>query len=87
MSDDDDKNTLCDSDLTVSCPFQFVMQKLFIGGNPLLESVNLWEPEVTELREKIHNALMQAAIPLRAYAAEYEKHLELYNLDVETFVE
>ncbi|XP_049894014.1 dynein axonemal heavy chain 1 [Epinephelus moara] len=65
---------------------KFVMQKLFIGGNPLLESVNLWEPEVTELREKVRNSLIQAAIPLRAYAAEYEKHLELHNLDIETHV-
>ncbi|XP_078019489.1 dynein axonemal heavy chain 1 [Epinephelus lanceolatus] len=65
---------------------KFVMQKLFIGGNPLLESVNLWEPEVTELREKVRNALIQAAIPLRAYAAEYDKHLELHNLDIETHV-
>lgn len=62
------------------------MQKLFIGGDPLLESVNLWEPEVTELREQVRNALIQAAIPLRAYAAEYEKHLELHNLDIETFL-
>lgn len=60
------------------------MQKLFIGGDPLLESVSLWEPEVNELREKVRNALIQAAIPLRAYAAEYERHLELYNLDIET---
>ncbi|XP_044079595.1 dynein axonemal heavy chain 1 isoform X1 [Siniperca chuatsi] len=65
---------------------KFVMQKLFIGGDPLLESVNLWEPEVTELREKVRNALIQAAIPLRAYAAEYERHLELHNLDIETLL-
>ncbi len=62
------------------------MQKLFIGGDPLLESVNLWEPKVTELREKVRNALIHAAIPLRAYAVEYEKHLELYNLDIEIFL-
>lgn len=62
------------------------MQKLFIGGDPLLESVNLWEPEVTELRKKVHHALIQAAIPLRAYAAQYEKYLELHNLDIETLL-
>uniref|UniRef100_UPI0037E91524 dynein axonemal heavy chain 1 n=1 Tax=Semicossyphus pulcher TaxID=241346 RepID=UPI0037E91524 len=63
---------------------KFVMKELFIGDDPLLESVNFWEPEVTELREKIRSALIQAAIPLRAYAAEYERHLELHNLDIET---
>uniref|UniRef100_A0A4W6F8M2 Dynein axonemal heavy chain 1 n=1 Tax=Lates calcarifer TaxID=8187 RepID=A0A4W6F8M2_LATCA len=51
---------------------KFVMQKLFIGGDPLLESVSLWEPEVTELREKIRIALTQAVIPLRAYATSQE---------------
>ncbi|XP_068171919.1 dynein axonemal heavy chain 1 [Antennarius striatus] len=65
---------------------KLVMHKLFIGDNPLLESVNLWEPEVNELREKVHNALMQAAIPLRAYAAEYEKYLELNNTDIKVLL-
>nr|XP_019941835.1 PREDICTED: dynein heavy chain 1, axonemal [Paralichthys olivaceus] len=65
---------------------KFVMQKLFIGGDPVLISVKLWEPEVTDLREKIRSALVQAAIPLRAYAVEYEQHLELHNLDIETFL-
>ncbi|XP_040889376.1 dynein heavy chain 1, axonemal [Toxotes jaculatrix] len=65
---------------------KFVMQKLFIGDDPLLESVNLWEPEVTELREKVHNALIHAAIPLRAYTAEYEEHLELHNLTIEALL-
>ena len=62
------------------------MKNLFIGGDPLLESVNLFEPKVTELRGKVRNALIQAAIPLRAYAAEYEKYLELHNLDIETLL-
>ncbi|XP_028430624.1 dynein heavy chain 1, axonemal isoform X1 [Perca flavescens] len=65
---------------------KFVMKNLFIGGDPLLESVNLFEPKVTELRGKVRNALIQAAIPLRAYAAEYEKYLELHNLDIETLL-
>lgn len=63
------------------------MQKLPIIGDSLLESVSLWEPEVNEQREKVRNALIQAAIPLRAYAAEYEKHLELHNSDVKTLLE
>ncbi|KAM9362199.1 LOW QUALITY PROTEIN: dynein axonemal heavy chain 1 [Symphorus nematophorus] len=66
---------------------KFVMQKLFISGNLVLESVTLWEPQVTELREKIRNALQQTAIPLRAYAAEYEEHLELHNSEIETLLE
>lgn len=60
------------------------MPKLFASDISSLESVGLWEPAVSELREKVRLALHQAAIPLRAYAAEYEKHLELHNLDIET---
>lgn len=66
---------------------QFVMQKLYIGDDPSLQSVNMSEPDINELREKVRTALVQAAIPLRAYAAEYEKHLELHNLDIETYIQ
>ena len=62
------------------------MQKMFISGTPLLESVGLLEPVVTELRELIRLALRQAAIPLKAYACEYEKHLELHNSNIDTFL-
>uniref|UniRef100_A0AAZ3Q3C2 Dynein heavy chain 1, axonemal n=1 Tax=Oncorhynchus tshawytscha TaxID=74940 RepID=A0AAZ3Q3C2_ONCTS len=65
---------------------KFVMQKMFISGTPLLESVGLWEPAVAELRERVRAALRQAAIPLRAYAREYERYLELHNSDIETFL-
>ncbi|TKS70983.1 Dynein heavy chain 1, axonemal [Collichthys lucidus] len=63
---------------------KFVMKKMFFGGNVMLQSVNKFEPEVIKLREKISNALEQATITLKAYAAEYEKYLELYNLDINT---
>ncbi|XP_062252615.1 dynein axonemal heavy chain 1 [Platichthys flesus] len=66
---------------------KFVMQKLYIGDDPMLISVKLWEPQVADLREQVRKALIQAAIPLRAYAAEYEQHLELHRLDIETFLD
>ncbi|KAF7658906.1 hypothetical protein LDENG_00006200 [Lucifuga dentata] len=65
---------------------QFVMKNILIVGNPLLESVNLLEPEVKELRETVRLALLQAAIPMRAYAAEFNKHLDLHNCDIETLL-
>lgn len=65
---------------------RFVLQKLFMVGEPLLESVHLEEPQITELRENIRNVLIQATIPLRAYAAEYEKYLELHNLDIQAYI-
>lgn len=55
-------------------------------GEPLLESVCLVEPQVSELREKIRSVLIQATIPLRAYAAEYEKYIELHSLDIKTYI-
>lgn len=62
------------------------MQRLSIHDDPVLESVNLWEPGVTELREKIRMAFVKAAIPLKTYAAEYTKHLDLHNLDIEAYI-
>ncbi|XP_065097060.1 dynein axonemal heavy chain 1 [Paramisgurnus dabryanus] len=64
-----------------------VLKNLFIVGDPVLESVGLWEPEVKNLRESISLALRQAIIPLRAYAREYTCHLELHNCDIKTFLE
>lgn len=62
------------------------MKEMFICGTPLLESVGLLEPAVAELRERVRHALRQAAIPLRAYARQYECHLELHNSDIDTFL-
>lgn len=62
------------------------MENLLISGVPLLESVELWEPEVKDLREKVASALCQATVLLQAYAREYECHLELHNSDIDTFL-
>ncbi|XP_066555780.1 dynein axonemal heavy chain 1 [Amia ocellicauda] len=64
-----------------------VLKELFISGTPLLESVGQWEPAVSELRERVRHALRQAVLPLRAYAREYERHLELHNTDVESYLQ
>ncbi|XP_068109284.1 dynein axonemal heavy chain 1 [Hyperolius riggenbachi] len=65
---------------------KFVLEDLFISGTPLLESVGLHEPPVEELRNNIRNAICKALIPLRAYAKQYEKYLELNNTDVDRYV-
>lgn len=72
---------------TVSCLFQYVLRSMFIGGDPMIQSVNMREPLVIELKKKVAHALSQALIPLRAYAAEYEKFLELQNIDIPKFIE
>lgn len=72
--------------LLFECLTQFIMEDIFWSGTPLLESVGEHEPFVEELREAIRNAIQHALIPMKAYAKEYECHLELMNLDINQFV-
>lgn len=66
---------------------QYVLRSMFIGGDPMIQSVNMREPLILELKKKVAHALSQALIPLRAYAAEFEQFLELQNLDIQEFIE
>ncbi|RUS78759.1 hypothetical protein EGW08_013475 [Elysia chlorotica] len=63
-----------------------ILKNIFWSGIPLLESVGEHEPPVEELRATVRRALQQALIPLKAYAREYEKYLELINMDINTYV-
>ena len=63
-----------------------MLRKLFWSGTPLLETVGENEPEVVEMREFVRKAVKQSIIPLRAYAKQYEKHLELFNLDINEYL-
>ncbi|XP_041081390.1 dynein heavy chain 1, axonemal [Polyodon spathula] len=65
---------------------KLVLKNMFISGVPLLESVGLHEPPVEELREGIRSAIRKALIPLSAYAKQYERHLELSNMDIDHFI-
>eukprot|EP00794_Sanderia_malayensis_P012733 gene12733-14038_t len=64
-----------------------VMEKLFWSGTPLLETVGENEKEVVHMRNHIRKAIRKAIIPLLAYAKEYEKYLELYNMDIKKYLE
>lgn len=66
---------------------KMVLKNLFWSGTPLLESVGENEPLVKKLRETIQICLKKATIPMNAYAKEYEKYLELANLDIEVYLE
>ena len=52
----------------------------------MLESVGEHEPHVEELRESIKKAIRKAVIPMKAYAREYEKYLEIINLDINKYI-
>lgn len=62
------------------------MEEIFWSGTPLLESVGAHEPHVEELRETCREAIQKSLIPIHAYAKEYEKHLELMNLDINKYI-
>lgn len=64
-----------------------VLKNLFWSGTPLLESVGENEPLVKELRSTIETCMKQAAIPVTAYAKQYERYMELANLDVDAYLE
>lgn len=66
--------------------FQYILEDIFWSGTPLLESVGAHEPPVEKLRKQIKEAINQALIPMKAYAREYEKHLELMNLDINKYI-
>ena len=65
---------------------QYILEEIFWSGTPLLESVGEHEPHVEELRDSIKKAIRKALIPMKAYAREYEKHLEIMNLDINNYV-
>lgn len=62
------------------------MEDIFWSGTPLLESVGEHEPAVEELRETVCRTIQKSLIPLKAYAREYERYLELMNLDINQYV-
>jgi dynein heavy chain len=63
-----------------------VMDKLFWATKPTLESVHESDPSVAVVRNKVKEALEETAIPLKQYIREYDKHLDLLNLDVNQFM-
>ncbi|CAG5132289.1 unnamed protein product, partial [Candidula unifasciata] len=63
-----------------------ILQEIFWSGIPLLESVGEHEPPVEELRSTVRHAIRQALLPLKAYAREYEKYLELINMDINAYI-
>ena len=71
---------------TILLLFQHILENIFWSGTPLLESVGEHEPPVEDLRSTIKRAVQQALVPLKAYSKEYEKYLELINLDINAYV-
>ena len=65
---------------------QYIMEDIFWSGTPYLESVGEHEPAVEELRETIRHAITRSLIPLKDYAIQFDKYLELINLDIGQYI-
>ena len=65
---------------------QYIMEDIFWSGTPLLESVGEHEPAVEELRETIRRAIRRSLIPLKEYARQFDKYLELINMDISQYI-
>ncbi|NWT16478.1 DYH1 protein, partial [Vireo altiloquus] len=65
---------------------QYVLENMDITDTPMLESVDLQEPEVEELRKTLRSAIQKTGNPLEAYGKKYEKFLEINNNDIKYFL-
>lgn len=72
---------------TINQVHPFLLSNLRFPPDLYLSSVGLLDEEVCELRERFLTGYKKAIIPLKAYAKEYDVHLELYTLDVAAYIE
>jgi dynein heavy chain len=64
-----------------------IMSHLFWVGEPKLESVDLQEPWVVELRERLRFCVRASLQPLQDYAMQYERYRELLELNVKAYID
>ncbi|XP_023289892.1 dynein heavy chain 1, axonemal [Orussus abietinus] len=65
----------------------FLLTGLKFPNDLYLSSVGLLENAVCDARNRLSIAYRQSIIPLKAYAEEYKKFLDLYVIDVAKYVE
>lgn len=64
-----------------------VMDKIPWAAKPVLMSVHPREPAVSRLRQKLVQAVRDGLANLDNYAHQYDKHLDLLNLNAQKFIE
>ncbi|XP_073954769.1 sterile affecting ciliogenesis [Choristoneura fumiferana] len=64
-----------------------IMTGLVFDKELFLTSIGLMEPNVVEYRDRLLKAYRKAIIPLNAYMRQFECYKEIYNLDIEEYVE
>ncbi|XP_072745723.1 dynein axonemal heavy chain 1 [Anoplolepis gracilipes] len=65
----------------------FLLPFLKFPKDLYLSSIGLLEEQVCEVRARLRTAYQKSVVPLKAYASEYQQHLEIYKLNVEKYVE
>uniref|UniRef100_A0A1Y1N5M7 Dynein heavy chain 1, axonemal n=2 Tax=Photinus pyralis TaxID=7054 RepID=A0A1Y1N5M7_PHOPY len=63
-----------------------LLKHLKFPSDLYLSSVGLLDKDVCDLRERMLKGYEKAIIPLLAYAETYSVHMELYTLDVTTYI-
>nr|CAD7403049.1 unnamed protein product [Timema cristinae] len=71
---------------TVQQVHPFILEHLTFAEDLFLSSVGLEEMFVCDMRKRFVDGIRQAIIPLRAYAQEYYRHIELWELNVQEYV-
>ncbi|KAI4462790.1 dynein heavy chain 1 axonemal-like protein [Holotrichia oblita] len=72
---------------TIKQVHPLLLTNLKFPGDLCLSSVGLLEDFVNKLRNTIQLGYKKAIIPLKAYAKEYDIHLDLFKMDVNSYVE
>lgn len=72
---------------TINQVHPYLLGNLRFPSDLCLSSVGLLDQQVSDLRDRFLNAYGKVVIPLKAYAAEYKMHQELFSLEVGKFIE
>ncbi|XP_035733901.1 dynein heavy chain 1, axonemal-like [Vespa mandarinia] len=65
----------------------FLLTFLKFPTNLFLSSVGLYDERICDIRNRLLNIYEKAIIPLKAYAKEYYKYLEFFEMDIEKYIE
>lgn len=72
---------------TINQVHPYLLSNLKFPPDLYLSSVGLLSEQVVEVRKKFLLGYKKALIPLKAYAAEYRMHQELFSMDINNYIE
>jgi dynein heavy chain len=63
-----------------------LLSSLLYDGELRYSSVGLLDPAIVERRNHLRLCYRKALLPLRAYAAQYQEHVQLFTMNVAAFI-